>query len=35
MTAIATRGVWLPDQVDPALLDPPVAIRPPENVTTA
>ena len=35
MTAIATRGVWLPDQVDPALLDPPVAIRPPESVTTA
>jgi len=35
MTAIATRGIWEQDQVDPGLLDPPVAIRPPEVVTTA
>lgn len=35
MAAVATRGLWTAGQVASALLDPPVAIRPPEQVMTA
>ncbi len=35
MGAVDTLGIWTADQVDSALLDPPVAIRPPEEVTRA